>query len=455
MNKQRSSVTSLLMLGVLSAALIYTLVFCALIYTQLGDTIELLRNQSLSEQAMIVATYLDKDQKALSNTPGSAQRTMGGGALYQYVVRDAQSQRILLHSPLADVSSFPGIDPNTSHAYFSFNAPNGPRYLGASVHYQSAAGDYVIQIAQREDSLRAYSGILGHVFLQRIALFGIPFLFLLMLVIALSIKLIMSPITKALRQAREISFAKPDVRLDESTLPQEIQPLAHAVNEALDRLEKGITAQQDFIASAAHELRTPLAVLRTHVDLLQDKAEAARMRDDVDGMSRLVSQLLDTARLESPEQLEMHPVDLAAVVKTVSQAVWPLMVKENRTFEVEGIEHPVIVEGNFDAICRALRNLLENAMHHTPKGTAIAVVLREKTIAVRDHGKGVADGDREKIFGKFSRNDRRPGEERGGGAGLGLFIVRRIMQLHGGDATVENASDGGAVFTLRFAAIET
>lgn len=283
-------------------------------------------------------------------------------------------------------------------------------------------------------------------FFRSIAMFGVPFLFLLMLVIAMTIKLIMSPITKALKQAEEISFIKPDIRLNAGIFPHEIRPLARAVNDALGRLEAGIIAQKDFIANAAHELRTPLSILRSHVDLLQDKDTAAKMRADVDTMTRLVAQLLDTARLESPETMDMHDVDLAETVRSVSQAIWPLMVKDGRNFEVIGIEHPVIIRGNFDSICRAIRNLLENALKYTPKASPITVSLNGTTIKISDKGAGIAAEDKEKIFGKFSRPDR----QRGSGAGLGLFIVRRIMQIHGGHVSVENLPEGGAVFILSF-----
>jgi signal transduction histidine kinase len=172
------------------------------------------------------------------------------------------------------------------------------------------------------------------------------------------------------------------------------------------------------------------------------------MRADVDIMARLVTQLLDTARLESPETMDMHDIDLTEVVRVTSQAIWPLMVKDGRNFEVIGIERPVMAHGNFDSICRALRNLLENALKHTPKGSPITVSLTDRSIKIRDKGAGVAEADKERIFGKFSRPDR----QRGNGAGLGLFIVSRIMQLHGGKVSVDNAPDGGAVFTLSFPA---
>jgi signal transduction histidine kinase len=449
MKKQQSSITSLLMLGVLSATLLYSLIFASLVYTQTGGTIEYLRDRSLADQAYVIADYLN-DHADMLNMPASADALNGAG-MFQYVVRDSSSGHIVLHSKAAELDGFPNASPEIpGNQYFSFYGPHGSHFLGASIPYSVGRHDYFIQVAQDETSIKMFSDILTKTFFQRISLFGIPFLFLLMLIIALSIKLIMSPLTRGMKQAGEISFAKPDIRLEEDFFPKEIQPLAHAVNAALDRIEAGITAQKDFIANAAHELRTPLSVLRTHVDLLQDKEAAARMRDDVDSMARLVSQLLDTARLESPELLDMHRIDLAEVLKAASQTIWPLMVKENRAFEVEGVDRPCYIEGNFDALFRALRNVLENTLTHTPKGSAVELTLKSGVVTVRDHGQGVPPEDREKIFGKFSRKDVKQGAAAGNGAGLGLFIVKRIMDLHGGEVMVADAPGGGGMFILKF-----
>jgi signal transduction histidine kinase len=447
MKQKQSSITSLLMLGVLSATLIYSFVFFMLIYTQVGNTLDLLRNRSLDEQAHQIGDYLARIQVKTGAPKHEADAEFyNNTSNYQYVVRDAATGKVILHSPLVYIDGFPATTPGEKNQSFYFYDPQGNRFLGTSITQKYGDQDFIIQIAQSEESIKSFSDILTHTFLQRISLLGIPFLFVLMLVIALSIKLIMSPLTKALKQAQEISFANPEIRLNDTAFPQEIRPLALAMNGALDRLENGIKAQKDFIANAAHELRTPLSILRAHVDLLEDKTVASRMRSDVDSMARLVSQLLDTARLESPEPLEMHPVDLAEVVRAVSQAIWPLMVKDDREFDVDGIEEPVVIHGNFDAIYRALRNLLENALKYSPRGTKISLHLDGTSIAVRDCGEGISDTDRENLFKKFSRKDM----QQGNGAGLGLFIVYKIMQLHGGRVAVENVPEGGALFTLKF-----
>lgn len=449
MNPKQSSITSLLMLGVLSATLIYLLIFFAFFYAQIGNAFDALRTNSLNVQAHHVAELVEKAE-ALSGDagPGPADASLYSTVnFYQYIVRDASTGRVTLSSPGAFVDSFPVVFPAPGRSQaFSFISPRKQLFLGTAIRLTYGEHAYVIEIAQSEESIRGLYTLMTTTFFHRMSLFGIPFLFILMLVIALSIKLIMSPLTKALKEAQQISFSKPDIRLNDSTFPQEIRPLALAVNDALDRLENGIRSQKDFIANAAHELRTPLTILRAHVDLLEDKTVAARMRDDVDAMARLVSQLLDTARLEAPEPLEMHPVDLAEIIRAVSQSIWPLMVRDNRAFEVEGIDKPVMVIGNFDTLCRAVRNLLENALKYSPSGTPIKIRLSGASIVVTDSGKGIDAADRGRIFEKFSRRDM----QQGSGAGLGLFIVRRIMRLHGGDVGVDDAPGGGASFTLSF-----
>lgn len=427
---RHSSVTSLLMLGVLSATLLYSLIFLLIASSQFQVTADRLNARVLRDQAGIVAGFVGKD----------ARHALPGDGLYQYIVRDAATGRVIERSPGADPAAFPASAADSE--YFSFAGPKGAMFRGASVR----TGDRVIQVAQDERSIRAFSDMLGQSMLTRLSLFGIPFLALLMLVVALSIKLIMTPISKALNQLGDLSFNRPDLRLDVSGFPSEIQPLAAAINGALDRIGRGIEAQKDFVANAAHELRTPLAVLRAHIDTMNDWAEAAKMRDDVDSMARLVSQLLDTARLDAPEPPELRRIDLTDLARETSRSIWPLVLARGRTLEVKGLDAPVYVQGNFDLLCRAVRNLLENALHHTPPGAAIELEVQPGKIVVRDRGQGVADDRKAEIFKRFSRGDSR----QGGGAGLGLFIVGRIMELHGGAASVDDAEGGGAAFTLQF-----
>jgi signal transduction histidine kinase len=124
----------------------------------------------------------------------------------------------------------------------------------------------------------------------------------------------------------------------------------------------------------------------------------------------------------------------------------PLAVEMSKTIALTGEQEPVWVRGHAEALFRAVRNLIENAIRHTPPGVSIEVeVSADGVVRVSDDGPGVPEADRERIFRRFWRRDRAKGDSRG----LGLAIVARVAEAHDGTVTVDNAPDGGAVFTLR------
>jgi signal transduction histidine kinase len=221
-----------------------------------------------------------------------------------------------------------------------------------------------------------------------------------------------------------------------------------AVNQALDRLEQGFRTQREFTADAAHELRTPLAILRARVDALENPVVREALRDDIAGMSRIVSQLLDIAELESFVVGPEEKADLQSICSEVAAFVAPLAVAQGKSIALAGAREPVWIRGNPETLFRAIRNLAENAINHTPEGTNVEILVAEDgLVRVLDDGPGIPEGERELIFQRFWRRDRR----RSGSAGLGLSIVSRIVEAHAGTITVENRADGGAAFSMRFA----
>jgi signal transduction histidine kinase len=131
----------------------------------------------------------------------------------------------------------------------------------------------------------------------------------------------------------------------------------------------------------------------------------------------------------------------------VAEFIAPLAIAQGKTIALSGSEGPVVINGNAEMLRRAVRNLVENALNHTPDGTAVEIVVGERgTISVRDEGEGIPTAKRELIFQRFWRRDH----QRAGGAGLGLSIVKRIVDAHGGTIAVENEPTGGANFTMRF-----
>jgi signal transduction histidine kinase len=229
-------------------------------------------------------------------------------------------------------------------------------------------------------------------------------------------------------------------------MPVEIAPLVHAVNQALDRLEAGFRAQRDFTADMAHELRTPLSIIRARVDSLDAGPVREQLRADIVNMTRTVNQVLDIAELESFLVATDARADLHEVCTDAVAFMAPLAVERGQNIALTGAQGPVWVHGHTEALFRAVRNLIENAIRHTPAGVSIEVEVTETgVVRVLDDGPGVPADDRESIFRRFWRRDRGKAESRG----LGLAIVARVAEAHEGSVSVEDREGGGSIFTLR------
>jgi signal transduction histidine kinase len=317
--------------------------------------------------------------------------------------------------------------------------------FGISVERPIGQHKYSIQIGQ---DLAHRDVIIDDVvtsFLPRVAWITFPILLLLLLIDILIFRGALDPVREASKTAASIGPTRTEVRLPEQTMPAEIMPLVHAVNQALDRLEAGFRAQRDFTADMAHELRTPLAIVRARVDSLDPGPVRDALRADLINMTRTVNQVLDIAELEAFIVDTDAKADLHAVCADAVSFMAPLAVEMSKTIALTGESGPVWVHGQSEALFRAVRNLIENAIRHTPPGTSIDVeVANDGTVRVLDDGPGVPDADRETIFRRFWRRDRAKTESRG----LGLAIVARVAEAHSGSVSVANRPEGGAMFTL-------
>lgn len=213
--------------------------------------------------------------------------------------------------------------------------------------------------------------------------------------------------------------------------------------KALSESEK---RHRDFAADVAHELRTPLTLLKLQLDEMEDSDLARTLQQEVNSMTRLVEQLLALARMD---MLDINPedeADLHAVCTNVAMQLAPIAFNEGLFIEMVGANGPVKVPGNHDALEQAVRNLVENAIKFSDRGTTITIDLGlNGSVRVIDQGIGVSKDKREEIFERFLRSDRKED-----GSGLGLSIVRRTMEVHGGTVQVGDAPGGGAVFTISF-----
>ena len=282
-------------------------------------------------------------------------------------------------------------------------------------------------------------------FLRRVGWITLPILLVLLAIDIIIFRRALLPLAQASERARSISPARTDIRLPLEDIPREVLPLVESINQALDRLEHGFNVQREFIADAAHELRTPLSVLRTRIDTLADRTATQALRQDIEGISRVINQLLDVAELDTYVVAPGERVDLHRLCGEVVEFIAPLALVQGKDIALSSASGPVWVKGDHEMLYRAVRNLVENAVNHTPKGTTVEIVVDASgEVSVLDNGPGIRPDQHELIFQRFWRADRRRV-----GAGLGLAIVQRIAQAHGGMVTGENRTGGGARFALR------
>jgi two-component system OmpR family sensor kinase len=269
----------------------------------------------------------------------------------------------------------------------------------------------------------------------------------------------MQPIATLTSTAAEIArtqdssayIPQPEADDEVAELARTLQGMLHSLDDAHAETEAMLVRQRRFVADASHELRTPLTSVLANLELLAeslhgDEGDAARsaLRSSR-RMRRLVADLLLLARSDVGRAAPRQPVDLGQVVLDAAAELGPLSGEHELSIDA----HPAVVEGDHDEIFRLALNLIENALRHTPPGTAIrastAVAGTDATLTVQDDGPGVPLELAPTLFERFVRG----AGDRGGSFGLGLAIVRAVAHSHGGTVTLENVTPHGARFVVR------
>lgn len=261
----------------------------------------------------------------------------------------------------------------------------------------------------------------------------------------------LKPLRATAKEAAQIDMNSLEQRLATDDVPIEITPLVDAVNEAMNRLAAGVVRQRHFTANAAHELRTPLAMMRARLENARETSLNNDLLTDASQLRAVVEQMLIAARLTEGQAPLDEDVNLGEAMRKSVTNMLPLAMDCERFIEFEESAPPAIVRGNRRAIESVITNLLENALRaEPPGGKVIARIMADGIVVVSDHGEGVAEGDRELIFQPFWRKS-----EATPGTGLGLAIAKEIMDAHGGRVWVEDTPGGGATFKLSFPALGT
>jgi two-component system heavy metal sensor histidine kinase CusS len=385
-------------------------------------------------------------------------KTLGAGERAAYSVRVLDSRGgVLAETPGMNALLPPGIFPNPQ----SLTASPAPKDLRAAgrlfslvaIAEQARDRSYTIQVAQDRSAddrfMKEFAALLAAVLAFGVlAAAGIAFTVT---------KRGLRPLGAMTRSLKRVGPKRLHERLAPDGWPRELQPLARAFDEMLDRLEDSFTRLSQFSADLAHELRTPIANIRGEAEVALTRSRTSEEYRAViestvaecQHLSHLVDNLLFLARTEAAEgHLQRISFDGRAAVEKIA-AFYELVAEEQKlTIGRSGQANFFADETLFG---RAISNLLENALHHTPMGGTILISVANRgaqsELTVKDSGSGMAAEHLPRVFDRFYRADPSRSSE---GLGLGLAMVKSITDLHGGSATVTSELDRGTTVTLSF-----
>lgn len=300
----------------------------------------------------------------------------------------------------------------------------GTSYTVAKEQVQTGTQNLVVQsrssLAPAQDAIHT---------LWQLLIPGVPALLLLVALLTwLAVGRALKPVSAIRAKLADITAHDLHQRVPEPSSRDEIAALARTVNATLDRLQTAVEQHKRFVADAAHELRSPLAILRTRLELDEPRDEEALT--DVDRIQSLTADLLLLARLDAGEPLRADEVDLGQVAAEEAARTRPRPdVKVG--LEIAG---DVLVSGSSDQLRRLVANLVDNAVRHAESSVTVTVASAKGDAAlleVADDGPGIPEKDHDRVFDRFTRLDQARARDHGG-SGLGLAIARDIATAHGG-----------------------
>lgn len=437
LNSLSSKVLLAYVVGVILSIALFTVAAVAAFYS------ELLVEVDLAERAEDLAEKVRFD--AQGRPVGFDESEDDLAWLYQslrnetsYRILDGDGRVALLSSGAEDFwSSDAGVQ-RLARGRFAFER-RGVAVHGATEPFEHGGRTWYLQFAASTRFMTLIHRIALPLLGGGIMLFSGVLLVAFGLCAWVTLRYTLKPLRDVSESAAAISPRSLHARLKTESVPSEIAPLVEGFNRGLDRLERGYRLQQEFLGNAAHELKTPLALIRAQIELREDDAdERDALLSDVAYMSRQVQQLL---LLAEASEANNYSFGVIRVQEIAEEAVAYL----RRMAESAGVRLAVVEaagdvrwQGDRGALFTLLKNLLENAIQHAPAATAVCVEVHRDALTVRDSGPGVEAAQLPLLFERFWRAAHR----RDHGAGLGLAICQEIALAHGWRLTAERAEPG-------------
>lgn len=424
---------------------------------------------------LLASTFAnDAYDKNLVNTADSIAARVKVSADGTFVIDlPPPAQAILRHAHAFDKIYYQVLTPNlvrlagdqlpTQRAHLDSNIPvfryvvfNGETLRLARIRIPLEQNPNTIILVQAAETLRGRTDLTHQILISVL----LPQLLLLIfgaIAVSFGIRKGLAPLADLTSAVAERS--KADLQpLDESKAPLEARPLAIAINDLLGRLRADLEAQRRFVANAAHQLRTPLAGLKTYVEILQ-RAQSTDNRNllsqidkGIDRMSHLVTRLLALAKAEPHAIFAFTSVDLNQIASEATSELIARALEKQIELDFERATTPAMIKGDPANLKELATNLVENAILYTPAGGSVSVSVKNGDgviLVVQDTGPGIPVEERERVFERFYRVLGSQVE----GSGLGLAIVKEIATTHDAQITLEDgANNAGTKFSIRFSA---
>lgn len=408
----------------------------------------------------LASALVVKDGRIATRLDAQAPLLIGGDEGENAFSVRGQDNELLAGNPSLPSIEFT-LDLVPNRVYFTDHEALGMRagYMFAQVPGGTSAA--LVQFAETEDKRRRLaSEIIGRVLASQFIIVPVA-----VLLVWFGLSKGISPLNdiRAKIRARRPNDLSPIAAND---APQELQPFVESINDLMGRLDGNIRAQRRFVADAAHQMRTPLAGLKTQAELVlrqtrrEDVEHSVRqIAASVDRTTHMVNQLLSLARAEADGAVVLRRVDLARIAREATAELVGRALERGIDLGYDGPEAAVALEGNPPLLRELIVNLVDNALRYTPAGGRITVRVAaagaEARLDVEDTGIGIPPEDREFVFERFFRAPNAleyaaTGESPG--SGLGLAIVREIAHQHRAVVTIDDPPDGGpgTVFRVTF-----